>query len=169
MDNSVEAEIQIRASTLATGFSLQIFESQDLPGSLWYRCEAFFYTFKLGCSDILEGPNASWQYLIKQPMSMLKCKEIENNRSYKYEYLDIVVYEHAMKHAQGTLFAVGRIPLSEVHVREPKWIRLTLTSSDEVECGREYAGKILVNMTLQNLASHEDITPPKFIQALFLL
>ena len=163
MNQSVESNVKVRASTLASSFSLQIFEGQELPGTLWYHCEVSFYSFRLGSSDVLEGPNASWHCLIKKDMSVLKCKENENNRSYKYEYLDVMVYEHAARNTPGVLCASGRIQLSEIHIREPRWVYLASTSSDENEILRGYAGKILVNISLENLASHEDIASPEFL------
>ena len=123
----MNANVSVRASSLATKFCLQLSEAQGLLGpatDVSYHCEIFFYAHKLGSTDLAEGPNVMWHHLLHIPMSIIKDKETINNRSYKYECLDISIYEHVNKTAPAALCAIGRISLYEVNFREPRWVYL---------------------------------------------
>ena len=77
----MNANVSVRASSLATKFCLQLSEAQGLLGpatDVSYHCEIFFYAHKLGSTDLAEGPNVMWHHLLHIPMSIIKDKETIN-------------------------------------------------------------------------------------------
>ena len=104
-----------------------------------------------------------WHHLLHIPMSIIKDKETINNRSYKYECLDISIYEHVNKTAPAALCAIGRISLYEVNFREPRWVYLVDAAPRDGESMRRYAGKILINISLENLISSDELAPVKHL------